>query len=130
MSARATTVERYHTLLRQRNSGRANGDELGELADLARELQLEPAPPKFNEAMVSLAKDRQALRESMERIEKLLNRAAPVKKSAVAPKQAGVRPHTLEGAVPLHRPRKAGKKYAGIGIDVAPYNLPPGKGLA
>lgn len=73
---RTTALSRYRALLERRRTGRATKSELRELAAVTLALESEPAPPEFHETMISISKDRQSLRESMERIEQLLNRPA------------------------------------------------------
>jgi hypothetical protein len=78
-SAKALRLQRYHDLVDRRLAGLATAAELSELAALARVLDTDSPPHEFDEAIQSLSRDRQALLESMSRIEGLLERSSPVK---------------------------------------------------
>ena len=69
---RANSIERYQALLERKGTGQASEADVVELDELAAALKAAPAPPEFHQAMMALARDRQALRESMERIERFL----------------------------------------------------------
>ncbi len=70
------TAGRYHRLQTLRRTGKAASADLIELKRLSESIANEPPPAEYASALSALSGDRLALKESMARIENLLNRIA------------------------------------------------------